>query len=163
MELSGGLRDGPAGLEAAGGADRVAAHHGLAFQDDDLLAGIGSGHGGGHAGTAGTDDHNIRVVADGLTVGGLVCLGHVVVRVQAGAGQSSLGGLDEGIGGDGSTADAFDVDGIAFHDLAGELLDDGRADARGLIVALGGAVGDDAVGQGQGDGHIAAHALWVPV
>ena len=152
------LIDGLGCIHAAGSAGRVAAHHGLALQDDDLLACIGSGHGSGHACAACTDDDDVGIIADGLAVGGLVCLGHVIVGVQAGLGQSSLGSLHERIGGDGRTTDAVEVDGVAFHDFAGELLNDHRANAGGLLVALGGAVGNDVVRQGQGDGHI-AHAL----
>ena len=162
IELVFVLIDGLGSVHAAGRTGRVAADHGLTLDDDDLLAGIGCSHRSGHASAAGADDHDVCVIADGLAVGGLVRLGHVVVRVQTGRGQSSLGSFHEGVRGDGRAADAVEVDGVAFHDFRRELLDDHRADARSLIVALCGAVGDDIVGQGQGDGNIAAHALGGP-
>ena len=50
-------------------------------------------------------------------------------------------------------------DAAALGDLAGHLGDGLRADALSLVLALGGAAGDGAVGQGQGDGNVAAEAL----
>ena len=51
---------------------------------------------------------------------------HIIVGVQAGLGQCGLGSLHKRIGGDGRTTDAVEVDGVAFHDFAGELLNEER-------------------------------------
>ena len=153
------LIDGLAGVHAAGSADGVAAHHGLALEDDDALALSGSGAGSSHACAACTDDDDICV--NGGVLGGSVLLhsGLVVIGVQAGSGQGSCSSLLDGGRGDGSAGHAVHGDAAALGDLAGHLGDGLRADALSLVLALGGAAGDDAVGQGQGDGNVAAEAL----
>ena len=148
-----------AGVHAAGSADGVTAHHGLALEDDDGLALSGSGDGSSHACAACTDDDDICV--NGGVLGGSVVLHSdlVVIGVQAGSGQGSCSSLLDGGRGDGSARHAVHGDAAALGDLAGHLGDGLRADALGLFLALGGAAGDGAVGQGQGDGNVAAEAL----
>ena len=154
------LIHGLAGVHAAGSADRVAAHHGLALQNDNALALVGSGNGGSHAGTARAHDDHIGVhrgVLSGL--GGVVHSGLVVVGVQAGRGQGGSGSLLDGVGGDGCACNAVHRNAAALGDGAGQLVDGRGAHALGLVLALGGAADDLAVGKGQGNGHIAAKAF----
>ena len=153
------LIDGLAGVHAAGSADGVAAHHGLALEDDDALALTGSGDGGSHACAACADDDDVGLNGGVLGRAGLLHSGLVVIGVQAGSGQSSCSSLLDGGRGDGSAGHAVHGDAAALGDLAGHLGDGLRADALGLVLALGGAAGDGAVGQGQGDGNVAAEAL----
>ena len=154
------LIDRLAGVHAAGSADRVAAHHGLALQNDNALALVGSGNGGSHAGTARAHDDHIGVhrgVLSGL--GGVVHSGLVVVGVQASRGQGGSGSLLDGVGGDGCACNAVHRNAATLGDGAGQLVDGRGAHALGLVLALGGAADDLAVGKGQGNGHIAAKAF----
>ena len=154
------LIHGLAGVHAAGGADGVAAHHGLALEDDDALALSGSGDGSSHACTACTHDGNVCINGGvlGLVFLGLD-LGLVVISVQAGCDQSGSSSLLDGVGGDGCGGHAVHGNAAALGNGAGQLLQSHGADAGGLVLTLSGAAGDLAVGQGQGDGNIAAHAL----
>src|SRR5699024_7558206 len=152
LVLGGGL----GGVHAAGGADRVAAHHGLALDDDDVFALVGGGDGGGHACAARAHDDDVGIHHAVLSGGGVPAAGEVG-RIQAGGGQSGGQGLVDGVGGDGGARDHVDGALVARDDLLGRVLDDHRADALGLAVAHDLTAGDDAVGQGDGDGHL-AHA-----
>ena len=154
------LIHGLAGVHAAGRADGVAAHHGLALHDDNALALVGSGDGSGHACAACAHDDDVGinggvlsrlnvVLHNGLEIGG----------VQAGSGQSGRSSLLDGVGGHGSACNAVHRDAAALGNGSGQLIDGLGAHALGLVLALGGAAGDLAVGKGQGNGHIAAKAL----
>ena len=154
------LVHGVAGVHAAGGTDGVAAHHGLALQDDNALALSSSGDGSSHACAACAHDGNICVNGGVLCLGGVgLDSGLVVVSVQTSCNQSGGSSLLDGIGGDGSTGDAVHSDAAGLSDLAGQLLQSQGTNALGLVGTLSGAAGDLAVSQGQGDGHVAAHAL----
>ena len=145
---------------AAGSADGVAAHHGLALEDDDALALSGSGDGSSHACAACAHNGNICVNGGILSLGVLsLDCSLVVIGVQAGSGQSGGGSLLDGIGGDGSSGHAVHGNAAALGNCAGQLFQSHGADAGGLILALSGAAGDLAVGQSQSDGNIAAHTL----
>ena len=154
------LVHGVASVHAAGGAHGVAAHHGLALQDDNALALGSSGDGSSHACAACAHDGNICVNGGVLGLG-LVSLdlSLVVICVQTSCNQSGGCSLLDGIGGDGSTGDAVHSDAASLSDLAGQLLQSQGTNALGLVGTLSGAAGNLAVGQGQGDGHVAAHAL----
>ena len=149
------LIHGLAGVHAAGSADGVAAHHGLALEDDDALA-LSSGH----ACAACTHDDNVSVNGGilGLGLVGLD-LDLIVVGVQAGGSQGSGCCLLDGVGGDGRGGHAVHGDTAGLSDLSGQLLQCQRTDAGGLVLTLSGAAGDLAVFQRQGNGNVAAHAL----
>ena len=154
------LVHGLAGVHAAGSAHGVAAHHGLALQDDNALALGSSGDGSSHACAACAHNGNICVNGGVLSLGVLsLDCSLVVIGVQAGSGQSGSCSLLDGVGGDGSARDAIHSDAAGLSDLAGQLLQSQGTNALGLVGALSGTAGDLAVGQGQGDGHVAAHAL----
>ena len=154
------LIDGLAGVHAAGSADGVAAHHGLAFHDHNALALGSSGDGSGHACAACTHDDNVSVNGGILSLGLVgLDLDLIVVGVQAGSGQGSGCCLLDGVGGDGRGGHAVHGDAAGLSDLSGQLLQCQRTDALGLVLALSGAAGDLAVFQRQGNGNIAAHAL----
>ena len=90
------LIDGLAGVHAAGSADGVTAHHGLALEDDDTLALSGSGDGSSHACAACTDDDDVGLNGGVLGRAGLLHSGLVVIGVQAGSGQGSCSSLLDG-------------------------------------------------------------------
>ena len=154
------LIHGLAGVHAAGSAHGVAAHHGLALQDDNALALAGSGDGSSHTCAACANDDDIGVDGGILSLGVLsLDCSLVVVGVQACCHQSGSCSLLDGVGGDGSARDAIHSDAAGLSDLAGQLLQSQGTNALGLVGTLSGAAGNLAVGQGQGDGHVAAHAL----
>ena len=154
------LIHGLAGVHAAGSAHGVAAHHGLALQNDHALALGSSSDGSSHACAACTDDDDVSINGGILGLFAIVLhSGLEVIGVQAGSGQSSCSGLLDGVGSDGRTGHAVHGDAAGLSDLAGQLVQRQGADALGLVSALGSAAGDLAVGQGQGNSHIAAHAL----
>ena len=154
------LIDGLAGVHAAGSADGVAAHHGLAFHDHNALALGSSGDGSGHACAACTHDDNVSVNGGILSLGLVgLDLDLIVVGVQAGGSQGSGCCLLDGVGGDGRGGHAVHGDAAGLSDLSGQLLQCQRTDALGLVLALSGAAGDLAVFQRQGNGNVAAHAL----
>ena len=67
---------------------------------------------------------------------------------------------EDGLGGDGGAGDGVDALGAAgLDDLGGQLLDGLGADALGLGVLADGDLGDLAVLDGHGHGHLAADAL----
>src|SRR5699024_8467144 len=103
LVLGGGL----GGVHAAGGADRVAAHHGLALDDDHVFALVGGGNGGGHACAARAHDDDVGIHRTVLSGGGVPAAGEVG-RIQAGGGQSGGQGLVDGVGGDGGARDHVD-------------------------------------------------------
>ena len=120
----------------------------------------GGSQGSGHACAACTHDDDVGInsrVLSRLSV--VLHSGLEILRLQTSSGDGSSGCLLDGIGGDGSTGHAIYFDAAALGDLAGQLLDCLGAHALGLIGTLSGAAGDLAVGQGQGNGNIAAKAL----
>ena len=154
------LIHGLAGVHTAGSAHGVAAHHGLALHDDNALALAGGSQGSGHACTACAHDDDVGInggVLSRLSV--VLHSGLEILRLQTSSGDGSSSCLLDGIGGDGSTGHAIHCDAAALGDLAGQLLDCLGAHALGLAGTLSGAAGDLAVGQGQGNGNIAAKAL----
>ena len=154
------LVHGVASVHAAGGTDGVAAHHGLALQDDNALALSSSGDGSSHACAACAHNGNVCVNGGVLCLGGVgLDSGLVVVSVQTSCNQSGGSSLLDGVGGDGCSGHTVHSDAAALSNGNGQLLQSHGADAGGLVLALGSAAGDLAVRQGQGDGHVAAHAL----
>ena len=145
------------GVHAAGGLDGVAAHGVLAFQHQDLEPLIRGGQGGGHAGPAGADDDDVRVVLS-VFQGFLFGLFHVVVGIDPGVFQGLTDRRQDGVGGDGGAGNGVHVDGVVLGHQGGQLLDGDAADAGGFLRALGGDGGDDAVRQFNGDGDLAVQA-----
>ena len=154
------LIHGLAGVHAAGSAHGVAAHHGLALHDDNALALAGSSQGSGHACAACAHDDDVGIngrVLSRLSV--VLHSGLEILRLQTSSGDGSSGCLLDGIGGDGCGRHAVHGNAAALGNGSGQLLDCLGAHALGLIGTLSGAAGDLAVGQGQGNGNIAAKAL----
>ena len=153
------LIHGLAGVHAAGSTHGVAAHHGLALHDDNALALAGSSQGSGHACAACAHDNDVGIngrVLSRLNV--VLHSGLEILRLQTSSGDGSSGCLLDGIGGNGCGRHAVHGNAAALGNGSGQLLDCLGANALGLIGTLSGAAGDLAVGQGQGNGNIAAKA-----
>ena len=150
LELILVLRRRVGGVHAAGGADGVAAHHGLLLQQDDTLPGIRGGDGGHHSRSAGPDDGDVRLkrLVRGLldNSGGLV-----LRRVHARSHQGGLCSLQDARGAEGGSAHPVHRDGVAPDHGLRHPLDRHGTDALGLPGPLSGDLGDDAILQR--DGH----------
>lgn len=93
--------------------------------------------------------------AFGLTLGGR---GHQGVHTAAGLLHAVGHSVKNGVGGKGSAGHAIDGQRLRLHDLAGQLIDGGGADAGGLGV-LGHHDGlDGALGKSHLNGDVAVHA-----
>ena len=111
------------------------------------------------AGAAAAHDHQIGrklfLGALGFTLGGR---GHQGVHTAAGLLHAVGHSVKNGVGGKGSAGHAVDGQRLRRHDLAGQLVDGGGADAGGLGV-LGHHDGlDGALGKGHLNGDVAVHA-----
>ena len=166
----GGAGHGVHALGAAGG------HDGLG----ELLDGLGADALGlgvvahGHVGDLAVLDGHLdgHVAADTLAGSAIGAVGissrgldllSVVGRSSgalAGLGQALVHGREDGLGGDGGAGHGVHALGaVGLHDLGRQLLDGLASDALGLGVVAHGDLGDLAVLDGHGHGHVAADAL----
>ena len=123
-------------VQSAGGTDGVAAHHGLALQDDDVLSAFFCFDRRDHACAAGADHDHVDI--DHLVIGLFHGLGsHCDIegrRVDARALQSRHDALLDGVGGQGRAGHAVHLDALFLKDLRGDLHCRDRTDPLGLLL-----------------------------
>ena len=151
------LQRGFRGVHAAGGAHGVAAGHGLAFYEDDVLAGFGSGDGGRHARAARAhDDHVARIGCIlRLFLGGGDGLG-VVSRIQPRSRQGSGSSSQDSIRSNGCTGDDVHGQRVILRDLRRQCFQRLVADAGRFVRAFRLAGDNDPILQGERDGNVAS-------
>ena len=109
-----------------------------------ILAVLGSGSCGSHAGTAGTHHGDIHIIGGVLALGG-GNLAVVIVGVHTGSGQGSTDCLQQTVAGEGGGCHGIHSDGVVLHHLGDHLVKGNVAHASGLLLFLHLNVGDGSV------------------
>ena len=124
-------------VHAAGGLGRIAADVGHFLQDHEIPARLLRHDRGRHAGTAGADDHDLRVhrfvfLNFFRTITLIPAVGVQHGDVCAGFGQRGRRGLDDRIAGDCRAGQRVHIGGLGGHDGFCQLPGRGAAQLRGL-------------------------------